>query len=479
MVSLKVIAGGATGSAGVEYHPPQEAIGTRGGEGAPPAESLGARAHAGDGRLARHPGQDAGAYRVVGCRVDWLSVAFRVALDSQLVEDVTREAEQWGRVAVTLGGIPFEAKKMRSGKRLLFKNADVGIVVDPEGPDGWSVQVDCPGEFMSRSTLERATQLAEHIAGSLGSAVGARVRRLDLAADIAGLDMRDIDLDGWVKPSRAKVERAHAEDLTKEWHAPELRQYHRGGKLTGYTICPGNPLCAVVYDKLEELRMMRPDKLVAETERWKRNGWDGKSCVTRVEFRLRSESLHQLGARDGVSAIQSKLDAIWAYCSRMWLRLVLPWTNSRLARCHLHPAWEVVRSVVFRHGSTPAMRVRMRGGVTAAHALGAIFSLIGSEQRMPIPLRREMDAGVMLDRAALALDSVPEDALETVKRRVSSMFGRAARVVARTLVEQLGPREAMAMLLEREDATRARFSGMGSISLGPPGGWCGQKYRAA
>ena len=125
------------------------------------------------------------------------------------------------------------------------------------------------------------------------------------------------------------------------------------------------------------------------------------------------------------------------------------------------------------------MRVRMRGGVTAAHALGAIFSLIGSEQRMPFPLRKEMDEGVMLDRAALALDSAPSDALETVKRRVSSMFGRAARVVARALVEQLGPREAMAMLLEREDATRARFSGMGAVSLGPPGAWCSQKYRAA
>jgi hypothetical protein len=476
---LSAVAGGRAVSSGVEYHPPQETRQVRGGEGAPPGErSLSVRVQGGHLRPLP-PAHRASPHVVVGKRVDWLSAAFRVSLDEQLVEDVTREAMAWGRVAVTLGGIAFEAKKMRTGKRLLFRNGDVGIVVDPEGPEGWTVQVDCPGEFMARTSMERAVEISRHLAASLGEVVGERARRLDLCADVAGLDIRDVDIDGWVKPSRARVERASVEDVEKAWEYPELRQYHRGGRLTGYTICPGNPLSCVVYDKLEELATMRPDKLQAETSVWRANGWNGNAAVTRIEFRLRSEALHQLGCRDGLSRVLEKLDAIWGYCSRMWLRLVLPWTHSRIARCELHPAWEEIRKVTFVHAVSPALRIRLRGGVSAGHALGAVFSLVGAQHKMPQAMMHEGDLGEILEGQHLAEKETRASADVLVRQRVAALFGRAARVVSKTMVQALGPRQALAMLLEREGATRARFSSISSMMLSPPKKWYGRKRLAA
>lgn len=473
---LSLVGGKNDGSAGVEYHPPQDAGQLKGGEGAPPAEGALVVMVEGGHLRPLPPVHDAGSFHVVGKRVDWLSAAFRVALDARLIEDVTREALAWGRVSVTLGDIVFEAKKMQTGKRLLFRNADVGVVVDPEGPEGWSVQVDCPGEFMARTTPARAVEIARHIASSLGEVVGERVRRLDLCADVAGLDIRDVDLDGWVKPSRARVERANASDVEK---SPELRQYHRGGRLTGYTICPGNPLSCVVYDKLEELSTMRPEKLAGESATWKQEGWNGKSPITRIEFRLRSEALHELGCRDGLTRFQEKLDSIWAYCTRMWLRLVLPWTHSRIARCEIHPAWEVLRKVTFVHGVGPAHRVRYRGGVSAGHALGAMFSLVGAEQKMPRDLEVQGDAGEMLSGQYLVETTTPEQAGEILKKRVTALFVRAARIVTGTMATSLGERQALAMILEREEATRARFSSIGSSMLGAPRKWYGRRRLAA
>jgi hypothetical protein len=463
---------------GVEYHPPQETRQGRGGDGAPPCFRVIDGGNAGEAKRRRPPALEAMGPVVVGNRVDWLSAAFRVALDVELLEHVATEAREWGRVAVTLGGLEFEAKKMRTGKRLLFRNADVGIVVDPEGPEGWTVQVDCPGEYMSRTTLGRAVEVSRHLAAAFGVVVGERARRLDLCADVAGFDIRDADADGWVKPSRARIERASAEDVAKAWEHPEMREYTRGGRLTGYTICPGNALACVVYDKIEELTQLRPDKLAAESERWKLRGWDGKASVTRVEFRLRSEVLHQLGCRDGLDRLQEKLDAVWGYCSRMWIRLVLPWTSSRVARCEIHPAWEVIRRVRFAHEATPALRVRLRQGVTSGHALGAVFSLVGGEKRLPHAERWDGEFGEVLEGKDVAL-SMKRSAAETaVKRRVMSLFGRAARIVSRELVDALGPRRALAVVLERENATRARFSGIGAALLRPARAW-GMRQRQA
>ena len=476
--SLSVITGGKDVARGVEYHPPQEASRLSGGEGAPPTLQDSLDLHRLDGSsLSTLPHEARGIF-VVGRRCDWISAGFKVMLDEHLLGRMYAQCEQWGRVAIHVDQVPFEARKMQSGKRLLLRNDDVAVVIDPEGAEGWTVQVDCPGSFMASHELDRAVDICRRIARGLGQVCGERLRRLDLCADIAGFVLGDVSAQNWVKPARARLERAEVGDVEKPWALPELRQYHRGERLTGFTICPGNALSAVIYDKREELETQRRPKKDYEEGIWRGNGWTDQA-VTRVEFRFRSEALHELGCRDGLDRFRTKLDALWSYCSRMWLRLVLPWTASRLSRCALHPAWEVVRAVKFVHHVSPASRLRVRKGVSAGHALGAVLSLVGAVDHLARPVQVECSNGEVLRGADAAFRLSAVEASKLLQRRVRSVFARAAEVVTRELTEVLGEHKSAAFVLEREESTRARFGTFAASTMRPAESWWQPRLRRA
>lgn len=457
---------------GVEYHPPQEATRSRDGEGAP--STLWPRHTA---RPANRDGVQ--ETMVVGKRVDWFTAAFKVDLDPSMIHRMHEEAAKWGRVAVDVGALTFEAKRMQTGNRLLLRNDDVALVIDPEGPERWTLQVDFSGSVMARRTVDEAVHIARTVAAAFGAVQGERVRRVDLCVDVGGFDVGSLCAENWIKPGRARLEQAEMADVEKPCGLPELRQYHRGQRLTGFTICPGNSLSAVVYDKREELSSQRPEKRDFEEGQWKANGWDGQMPVGRVEFRFRTDALHEMGCRDGLDAFRKKLDAMWQYAARIWVRCVLPFTASRLSRCTLHPAWSTVQKVKFVHAAMPVSRYRLRAGVSVGHALGAVLSLVGSSGRLAKRVEMVGDVGEVLqgyDAAAL-LGQQKAEAL--VFSRLKSAFARAADEIARELVEGLGPDKAAGFVLEREDATRARFDSFPGSVLRPARSWHQPRQRAA
>lgn len=467
---------------GVEYHPPQGATGMAADARGPglkrtepsKVKAIQAAVHAlrTPEERATLPEFDAAAYALMtsrrppshgapaalSSRVDWFTSAFKVDLCDGVLEQLLRRLDNQERAAVQIGGMPFELRRMQTGKKLLARNADVGVVIDAEGPDGWTVQVDFPGATMMRTGLDEAVALARNIARGLGKVKGERVRRLDLCADISHWYIGDIDAEGWVKPSRARLERASVRDLEKSWEHPEMRQYRRGANITGYTICPGNELTCVVYDKREELTI-RVDKREAEEETWKANGWDGNSAVTRVEFRLRSEVLHELGVRDGLDAFRRHLDALWAYCTRVWVRLVVRSSAERLSRCDVDHAWTAVRDVKFKHQADPAARCRVRGGASAAHAFGSVLSFQGREKALPCPHEVVDDTtGEVLDEDGIVARLDEDGARKLVHGRVAGLFTAAASRIAEEIIERFGAIQGAAFVLFREGATRARFS---------------------
>lgn len=408
----------------------------------------------------RPPSQDAqGGSRVLMSRVDWFTSAFRVAFREDTLRQLVEALGEQERVPVTLAGYAFELRKMRTGKRLLLRNADVGVVLDPEGPEGWTVQVDCPGATMMRTSLDTAVSLVRTLARGLGTVQGERVRRLDLCCDIGGWHVEDIDGEAFVKPSRARqVRDARVEDLEKGWENPDMRQYRRGTNVTGYTVCPGNELSCVIYDKREELSI-RVDKQAAEEERWRNAGWNGSDPVTRVEFRLRSAVLHDLEARDGLDAFREKLDAIWSYCTRNWLRLVVRAAADRLNRCPVDHVWRVVRSCIFKHAASPAMRNRVRLGATAAHAFGSMMSFLASSKGQPAPHEVVMEDGEVVDDVHRVLATMNEQqAHDFVHNRLVALATATVARVGEELIDKLGAMKAAAHVLFREGAARARFS---------------------
>ena len=61
---------------------------------------------------------------------------------------------------------------------------------------------------------------------------------------------------------------------------------HYRTNVTGFSFCIGSPMMARCYDKLAELALKREDLREPELERFRANGWDGVTPVTRVSFRF-------------------------------------------------------------------------------------------------------------------------------------------------------------------------------------------------
>ncbi len=83
-----------------------------------------------------------GAPRLVGCRVDWLQVAYGVTLSTacaQALVDAQLLADMAGRAEFREAGIPFELRRNATFKRIAFSNADVGGMFDSAAPEGWSL----------------------------------------------------------------------------------------------------------------------------------------------------------------------------------------------------------------------------------------------------------------------------------------------------------------------------------------------------
>lgn len=469
---MGVSLGSEAGSAGVEYHPPHEAKSAR-AVGAAVELRAGGDLPGLVANVAPSPpvqeaeGRPGVGLRVVGTRIDWLTFAFKVELSPVIMGELYDLVEDQARAAFTFAGCEWEVRKMRTGQRLLLRNADVAMVLDPQGPEEWTVQVDFTGAVMMRTDVDRAVEVARAVAAMLGKVKGQRVRRLDLCADVAGLDVAEVPADAFVKPSRARLERASVAALEKGFEHPDLKvRYRSDATVTGFTVCPGNVLSCVVYDKVEELRQQeRPDKREAEMATWRAHGWSGDEPVTRVEFRLRSEVLHELGARDGLDAFRAKLDAIWGYCARAWLRLVVPGTADRPSRCDVAPAWSVVRAVRFVHPDAPSERRRIRSGATAAQAFGAALSHVACEGKEPPPFEYVDERTGEVLRAGQALGMLDDDAVATtLTARVDGIFAAAAREVAADMVQRFGLRKALEFVLVREGAARARFSSADAIA---------------
>lgn len=438
---------------GVEYHPPQEArSGQPVGGTSNDSEALAVR----PGDLASCHSEVCGlptSCAVVGVRVDWLTVALRVRLRERFLSDLRaalQAAPDALRVAFKFGGQSWELRDRRSGGFIL-RNADGVLVVDPDAVGEWTLQAELSGSIMMVTTWDAATERIRRWARSAGMLRGERVRRLDLCADIAGFSVGDIERLGlrWLRPSRARVAKASIEDIAGK----RVTRYERGREVTGYTVCPGNDIQAVVYDKREELTI-RTEKSEAEQERWRSRGWDGVAPVTRVEFRLKTRALDELKARDGLDRCGESLDRIWQYAARKWLRLVAP-GEGRSRTASVVPAWDAVQWAKFTHWATPGVRRRLRAGAAPAQAFGASLSTVAAAQRLPAVV---LPWGEVLDCDDPPVCSTDREAESVLRAIIAATMRATEDPIAEDMLERMGAKRAAIFAVQRYGAARARFS---------------------
>lgn len=343
---------------------------------------------------------------IVHNRVDALHVAFRVTIDELgrvALRRAADVADVHGRSAVHVAGLDWELRASAAktvyllrreehasckidlnapGGQITTRENTLGEVVADEQP-GWTISIEIRASHLAEVGFSEALAESKRLARAFGKVHESRLRRIDLAADVAGWRIRDRDRRALVRRSRVRTsdfarrapERLERRSRDRESDRPSPeRGYVRMAdqsvrenakavssgdaprvwdrdavghstprRTTGLTIGRGD-VVARIYNKREELRCCSPHKQGAEETRWTSGGWDGRSDVTRVEFQLRGEAIREIGARSidsltdprtgetienavhdpetgEVLELASYLPRIWSTCLR-WVRLV-------------------------------------------------------------------------------------------------------------------------------------------------------------
>lgn len=396
--------------------------------------------------------------RAVGARVDGLTIAVAVELDARRVQAWHSEAvEGQGRgvVSVAMPGFWLPENDARPGAvavqvqrvgptRLKLENADMHGVLDEKGIGGCQIEITFRATFLATATLHTCCAYVRQIAASVGVMNGWKLRRVDLAVDVAGWKHEAADAEAWVTRPRA-VTAQYAEMAGSD----DLRVYRRGENLTGFTVCPGGAVQLRCYDKREELAAQSPEKRQLEEHLWSRAGWDGVSPVARAEFQLRSEALDTFQLRDP-ETLEAHLDGLWQYLVSKWVRLVQPGTNARKSRCLLDSRWELLTMVKFQHKAEPMARTYIRRGAGAKQALGGLLSFAAA-------------AGVR--RALLAQLADPEAAEAALRSELAEILAGAVPALAAELAKEHGHGGALHYVRAREALAVAKHATAGVVEL--------------
>lgn len=370
-------------------------------------------------------------------------------------------AGQCGTTELRLGEVTFRMKRTRTLERVVFENADVRCVFDEQACGKWVLEIVVRATCLRTHSPTEVLQLTDRIAMAVGIVRARRLRRVDLYSDLVRSWLQHTDVNRIVCHARPDVFIPDAKDIDEAgcllWR-PQIREHHRRNlTVSGFSVGPGNPFMARIYDKTAELALPgRELKRELEFDIWRAAGWDGESPVTRVEFQIRGEALDELDMRDP-SKLPGRLNSLWQTGVR-WMRLVIPDSATRPSRRKLDPRWIAVSTIPFDHLAPPIKRRRVRGGATPEHAIGAVLSrLAGSHQLERLELISD-DGEVMDSELAFAnsmSDAQAKRYLLRYFRRIGATFSKD---ILDTYMRAHGPQGAVLRVIARNNAAVARFS---------------------
>tara|TARA_R110002073_G_scaffold1839_3_gene13234 strand:- start:15201 stop:16325 length:1125 start_codon:yes stop_codon:yes gene_type:complete len=177
--------------------------------------------------------------------------------------------------------------------------------------------------------------------------------------------------------------------------------------LSGFSIGSGK-VHARIYDKPMEIRSKSKKSWMFDI--WRLPEVPEKHRVVRVEFQLRREALRDFSL-NAWREVPAKLDGLWAYCSRQWLRIV---DDARLHHTQqtVLPWWTVVQGGFRKaQGATPLVRnkaVQADRERLSAQLVGLASSMVALSNALPDDLlpecldRRSFCQGTLDDALAVS-----------------------------------------------------------------------------
>jgi hypothetical protein len=368
---------------------------------------------------------------------------------------------------------------------------------------GWTLELVWYAQYLADRSLRSVIEESRDIAAGFGRVFEERVRRIDLAADVAGFKIRPNDRKKLVTRSALRLDpKRSSEVVLEEEDGCDATMHATRRAITGLTVGKGAIMCRM-YDKQEELRVRIEDangpqevrrfsdKQTKELARWTAGGWNGKDPVSRVEFQIRGEALRELGvhtaddiveplvasgvvtAENGtiqvterwkkkrpprvtgaVYGLEDYFPRLWSSCID-WTRLITrektkKGKEKQPTRCKLDPRWEILHNVKWnaRVEWTDRLvidRHRERKPVSSAQALGSMASLVAAREDLPL------------------FDEKPEAYADNASAKLYSMLRVLCtwgidQIAADLLTRWGSAEEAAAHLAIRLNAARSRFA---------------------
>jgi len=157
--------------------------------------------------------------------------------------------------------------------------------------------------------------------------LGEKVSRVDLCIDLNS-DLPEVNIKGGEVVTYARSK--------KEYYV----RHFKGAEETGYTFGKGDLVCRI-YDKRAEIEHSEKSWF---TVMWNRNGWNGSSPVTRVEFQARRQFLRTWDI-DTIAELEAGLADLWRYFSG-WVSLRYKTNDSNRRRWPVQVFWQIVCDAV-------------------------------------------------------------------------------------------------------------------------------------
>ena len=208
-------------------------------------------------------------------------------------------------------------------------------------------------------------RLYDFLAGFFGEVFTLQVSEAHLSADIAGWAPELAEADAFITRGHNRqthladpAERDSDETAADTYTLPACEVHQHGRRCTGYEFSRGGVHSCRIYDKTKEITVSRKNWMQAV---WQRNGWDGVSRVTRVEFVYKRECLHEMGIEDAYDLLD-QVAAMWAYSTYQWLRHTKPTDDSNRGRWPVSPFWQAVQQVTEFSEAEPAVREKKHAG---------------------------------------------------------------------------------------------------------------------
>jgi hypothetical protein len=349
-------------------------------------------------------------YRVVNRWIDTLKLNIKGVMPQELADqlqqyqDQAREQEADVLTPWSFQGCPLAIKPHGSGHgwRWLLYSDDLHLQL---GKGKWNETV-CRLTFRSvylhsRDLTDALSQVYQFLVTFLGYEPALQVSGLDQCLDLAGWVLTTADAERFV--SRGALDDLPTEEI--ERFNPETHRH--GRRMKAFYFSKTAPHSCCIYDKTAEVKVHHKEWFY---EVWKKNGWDGETLVTRIEFRYEREALREMGVECPFELL-NQLDSLWAYSTQQWLRHTVPSADTNQSRWAVSEVWQVVQgATLFLTEAAPAARVK-KIEAEATHTLAGFVGFGTSLAARLVVLEEAREAARQRGEALGGLPALPAEAV--------------------------------------------------------------------